>query len=197
MQWHIWATSRWLLIISSIIKGLAGCGTRIAQQITRTGLGHQLYEAATTLSDDGIKQYLVGWRKELQNHLLSDPRRLIGRRYTMLVQHIGEDFPSVAVLRCYTEPVTSGSLGLAVTGTAWIPGCPDLLAFIRKMQPSFFSPFAYIRQKKELTSIQSLSFCAFSKRMQKACPPYLLQLLQLILTCIFFCTSLNAFMYLS
>lgn len=128
MQWHIWATSRWLLIISSIIKGLAGCGTRIAQQITRTGLGHQLYEAATTLSDDGIKQYLIGWRKELQNHLLSDPRRLIGRRYTMLVQHIGEDFPSVAVLRCYTEPVTSGSLGLAVTGTAWIPGCPDLLA---------------------------------------------------------------------
>ena len=71
------------------------------------------------------------------------------------------------------------------------------LHHIRKMQPSFFSPFAYIRQKKELTSIQSLSFCAFSKRMQKACPPYLLQLLQLILTCIFFYTSLNAFMYLS
>lgn len=53
---------------------------------------------------------------------------------------------------------------------------------ISKITASFFSPFAYIRQKKEVRRNQSVSF---GKRMQKACPPYLFQLYLLIITYFF------------
>lgn len=106
--------------------GLAGCGLTIAHRIVLTGLGRKLVAAAAGRSDTEIKQFLVGWRKELREHLLHDQDGILGRRYSTLAHRVNESFPRLDVLRKYIEPVTSSSRGLELDHKSWVPRRPDL-----------------------------------------------------------------------
>lgn len=107
-------------------KGLQGCEVKIACRIARTGLGRTLLAAAEGHVDGVVKEFLVGWRKELRSKLRNDLDGKIGRRYPSLALRINEGFPSLDVLKLYVQPVTSSSLGRVLDNSTWILRQPDL-----------------------------------------------------------------------
>jgi Holliday junction resolvase YEN1 len=107
-------------------KGLQGCEVKIACRVARTGLGRTLLAAVENNVDGAVKEFLVGWRKELRSKLRNDLDGMIVRRYPSLAHRINESFPSLDVLKLYVQPVTSSSLGRVLDSSTWIIRHPDL-----------------------------------------------------------------------
>lgn len=109
---------------------MRGCGIRLAYRLsTKSTLGEDLYFASRDLSDAELFRFLVEWRNKLRHHLLSDPEKILGRRYPAVAQNVTHDFPSLIVLHQYLRPVTSWSDGNGCPDTSqWGLGKPDLAA---------------------------------------------------------------------
>ena len=94
-----------------VFQGLRGCGPKIAYGIARYGLGRDLIWACQSYTDAQLTMYLSDVRRELRHLLRTDPLGLIGQRCPALANNVTESFPSIQVLRYYTEPLTSWSRG--------------------------------------------------------------------------------------
>lgn len=92
---------------------MKGCGISTAHALASYGFGDSLLQASRRYHDnpDALTLFLSGWRDEIKVTLRTDPRGLIGRRLPKLAAGISDSFPSYAVLKAYTHPLTSWSDG--------------------------------------------------------------------------------------
>ena len=94
----------------------------------QSGLGRDLYNAATILPDEVLTCYLATWCDQLQYELMHDPHHLLGHQYEQLANQVPHRFPQLSVVKQYIMPITSGSLSweLQDTFALWTPCCPNL-----------------------------------------------------------------------
>ncbi|KAL1727018.1 hypothetical protein EV714DRAFT_218167 [Schizophyllum commune] len=91
--------------------GLPDCGIKVATGLARCGFGDTLYDAANTLDDDGLEDFLENWRNELRHELRTNSRGKLPSKRKKLADALPESFPSIKVLRSYTCPITTESMG--------------------------------------------------------------------------------------
>lgn len=91
--------------------GVMKCGPTIAHGLAKCGFGDTLYTAAMSLSDDELPAFLANWRNELRHELQTNSRGIMGRKNPSLSKAVPDDFPRIEILRSYTHPITSVSLG--------------------------------------------------------------------------------------
>lgn len=91
--------------------GVPGFGPKISHAVTRYKLGDVLLQNARTLSYRQLQDFLPGWRAQLVEIVLTDPRRLLpsNAQHSVLSEAIPLDFPNLMVLRNYALPLTSWS----------------------------------------------------------------------------------------
>jgi hypothetical protein len=90
--------------------GLVGCSRATACALATSFLATDLYDAVANFSNEmSLQDFLVDWRKSLQNELRNDPHKILGRTNPTLASTIPIDFPDPAVLQLYVHPVTSQS----------------------------------------------------------------------------------------
>ncbi|KAL4245643.1 XPG/Rad2 endonuclease [Abortiporus biennis] len=94
--------------------GVTGCGVTIAHGLAKCGFGKSLVNAARTMGEDKLEDFLVEWRDELRQELKTNSRGLIGRKNPSLAKVVPDDFPNIEVLYSYTSPITSKSKGRKV-----------------------------------------------------------------------------------
>ena len=100
--------------------GLRGFGRSIAKALASGPLALSLYHGATSLSENDLRNYLLTWRLDLEDELLNDPHRALGRTYPHLANTIPHTFPNPKVLRQYTHPLTSSiNLGSSQRTSQW------------------------------------------------------------------------------
>ncbi|THU79783.1 PIN domain-like protein, partial [Dendrothele bispora CBS 962.96] len=97
--------------------GLQGCGMQIAYGLTHTELGTELLLAVDE-DNETISCFLPAWRAKLRHHLANDPHDFIGRRNRKLAASIPRDFPSMEVVKLYTNPLVSDWAHMETT-TTW------------------------------------------------------------------------------
>ncbi|KAL1675594.1 hypothetical protein EV122DRAFT_218177 [Schizophyllum commune] len=91
--------------------GLPDCGIKVATGLARCGFGDTLYDAANTLDDDGLEDFLENWRAELRHELRTNSKGKLPSKRKKLADALPDSFPSVKVLRSYTCPITTESMG--------------------------------------------------------------------------------------
>ncbi|KAK2467390.1 hypothetical protein APHAL10511_000625 [Amanita phalloides] len=109
-------------------SGLIGCGVTLAQQISQSGLGHDLFMEMHRSADPmDVDQFLQHWCVQLQHELSVDPNKTLGRRYQWLADLIQQDFPPWEVMDKYIHPFTSEqTAGIHWRPTGWVPQCLSL-----------------------------------------------------------------------
>ncbi|GLB44254.1 putative PIN domain-like protein [Lyophyllum shimeji] len=90
--------------------GIDGCGAKTAHALAECGFGDTLLDAANSMSGTAMQAFLYGWREELRSELESNSRGHLNRQSPELAQKITADFPNLAVLDSYLNPLTSWSL---------------------------------------------------------------------------------------
>ncbi|KAG6854265.1 hypothetical protein C0991_008958 [Blastosporella zonata] len=93
--------------------GLNRCGTITAHGLAKCGFGDTLYQAASNMTRDELKTFLIAWRHELCHELRTNAQGYIGRKQPSLANAVPSDFPDIDVLLSYTNPITSESMGRA------------------------------------------------------------------------------------
>ncbi|KAL1688714.1 hypothetical protein GGG16DRAFT_126967 [Schizophyllum commune] len=91
--------------------GLPDCGIKVATGLARCGFGDTLYDAANTLDDDGLADFLENWRAELRHELRTNSKGKLPSKRKKLADALPDSFPSIKVLRSYTCPITTESMG--------------------------------------------------------------------------------------
>uniref|UniRef100_D8QFX1 XPG-I domain-containing protein n=1 Tax=Schizophyllum commune (strain H4-8 / FGSC 9210) TaxID=578458 RepID=D8QFX1_SCHCM len=91
--------------------GLPDCGIKVATGLARCGFGDTLYDAANTLDDDALEDFLENWRNELRHELRTNAQGKLPSKRKKLADALPESFPSIKVLRSYTCPITTESMG--------------------------------------------------------------------------------------
>lgn len=100
--------------------GIPGCGVRIAQGLAVCGFGDMLLNAAGTLDDVGLGEFLDGWRNRLREELRSNSLGHLPHRCRHMADVFPPQFPSISLIRCYTNPVTSATHpGYETTPITW------------------------------------------------------------------------------
>jgi hypothetical protein len=107
----------------------------MAKALASGPLALSLYHGATNLSENDLRTYLLTWRLDLEEELLSDPHGALGRTYPHLANSIPLTFPDPKVLRQYTHPLTSSiNLGSSLSAriSQWfILAFPNTIALAR------------------------------------------------------------------
>ena len=93
--------------------GLARCGVTTAHALARCGFGDSLFEAAMSLGQVDLEEFLANWRTELRNELRTDSKGEIGRKQVALANSITRKFPDIDILLSYVKPITTESMGRA------------------------------------------------------------------------------------
>ncbi|KAF8151979.1 hypothetical protein K438DRAFT_1688072 [Mycena galopus ATCC 62051] len=106
-------------------SGMTGCGPNIAKGLVRYGFGRSLYEAATNLSRDALKEFLHNWRNEMRHELRTDSQGYIGSKRRALASSLPDAFPDIDIILSYTNPLTSERVGRASEPLTWSKE-PDL-----------------------------------------------------------------------
>ncbi|CAA7266506.1 unnamed protein product [Cyclocybe aegerita] len=102
-------------------EGIAGCGLSTAQALARCGFGDELLKAACILNEDRLKCFLVYWRLVLQKELATNSKNMLGSCQPTLAAAIPPAFPNPAILKLYTNPITSSSIGFSLPNTkSWV-----------------------------------------------------------------------------
>jgi Holliday junction resolvase YEN1 len=83
------------------------CGRNIAYGVARYGLGDTLLQAAETMHQCDLIEFLFGWREDLRDVLRHDPKGYIGHKCMSLATSITDTFPSTEILVAYVAPLTS------------------------------------------------------------------------------------------
>ncbi|KAL1745329.1 hypothetical protein HDZ31DRAFT_36664 [Schizophyllum fasciatum] len=91
--------------------GLPDCGIKVATGLARCGFGDTLFDAANTLDDDALEDFIENWRNELCHELRTNARGKLPSKRKKLADSFPDTFPSVKVLRSYTCPITTESMG--------------------------------------------------------------------------------------
>lgn len=112
-------------IVSSLFlqEGIQGCGIQTAAEITRTGIGKQLFDALEISEVDDYPAVTSVWHQDLCTMLEAKGAGRLSSRHRSLASRIPSDFPKVSVLIQYLHPVTSGLENLP---TAPLLAQPDL-----------------------------------------------------------------------
>ncbi|KAK2464530.1 hypothetical protein APHAL10511_003509, partial [Amanita phalloides] len=133
-------------------SGLIGCGVTLAQRISQSGLGRDLFMEMRRSADPmDVDQFLQHWRARLQHELSVDPNKTLGRRYQRLADSIEQDFPPWEVMDKYVHPVTSEqTAGVHWRPTGWVPQCPSLEKVTLCDSPA--TPPPYHTQRPPLTN---------------------------------------------
>ena len=79
----------------------------MAKALASGPLALSLYHGTTNLSENDLCTYLLTWRLDLEEELLSDPHGALGWTYPHLANSIPLTFPDPKVLQQYTHPLTS------------------------------------------------------------------------------------------
>lgn len=93
--------------------GLARCGPVIAHGLAQCGFGDTLFQAAKNLNREELVIFLVPWRHELRQELLTNSQGYIGKKQPALAKTIPDSFPDIDVLLSYVNPITSETMGKA------------------------------------------------------------------------------------
>lgn len=93
--------------------GLARCGPVIAHGLAQCGFGDTLFQAAQNHSLEELVAFLVSWRHELRQELLTNSQGYIGKKQPALAKTIPDSFPDIDVLLSYVNPITSETMGKA------------------------------------------------------------------------------------
>ncbi|RDB17732.1 DNA repair protein complementing XP-G cells [Hypsizygus marmoreus] len=125
-----------LLVGGDYDPGIDGCGAVVAQALAECGFGDELLDAVlTSKGPDDLQRFLEKWRHELRHELLSNSHHHLKHRKPSLACKITNDFPDLAVLKQYVDPLTSWSSqsGCHIPdGVAWRsrePMIPRIAAF--------------------------------------------------------------------
>ena len=118
------------------------CGITIAHHLAKSGLGRELFAAASQLKlldSDTFQLFLQDWRQRLRHELSTDAHHALGRRYKQLAKSISDSFPPLPVLANYVHPVTSQSDGDACqdAATRWVPRLPAIATLARLCEHYF------------------------------------------------------------
>ncbi|THU92313.1 PIN domain-like protein, partial [Dendrothele bispora CBS 962.96] len=89
-------------------KGLHRCGQDTAYRLTHTELGSELLLAADE-DNETLSTFLPAWRAKLRHYLADDPYGLIGQKNKKLAAGVPNDFPSMEIVKLYTNPLVSES----------------------------------------------------------------------------------------
>lgn len=118
--------------------GLPDCGIKVATGLARCGFGDSLYEAANNLPDDDLEDFLDNWRNELRHELRTNARGKLPSKRKKLANSLPDSFPSVKILKSYTCPITTESMGRAVNNEriTWARD-PNLAALARTCELNF------------------------------------------------------------
>lgn len=119
--------------------GLRGCSTKSAHQLALTEFSEQLFNGGKTLADAELQEFLTAWRNDLRAELSANQRHLLPFRSQKLASNIDDTFPSLSVVKLYTDPGVTGTAGHAPPDHAsWVPCCMDaagLAALFRRKFP--------------------------------------------------------------
>jgi hypothetical protein len=63
------------------------------------------------MSKAEFNQFLVGWRRDLRQALVNDPKGFLGRKYSNVAASVTEQFPDYDVVAHYVRPLTTFSTG--------------------------------------------------------------------------------------
>jgi Holliday junction resolvase YEN1 len=96
-----------LMVGGDYDDGLQGCGIETAHALARAGFG----DALVQLTDDVPQQFLVQWCDQLVSELLVNAHHFLPSRRPSVAANMPANFPNLAVLRLYLQPMTSWTLG--------------------------------------------------------------------------------------
>lgn len=99
--------------------GLQSCGVITAHGLAKCGFGDTLCHAAENLNRESLIPFLVSWRNEVRQELLTDSQGYIGQKNPKLADAIPESFPSIDILLSYTNPLTSEFTSGSNHGFTW------------------------------------------------------------------------------
>jgi holliday junction resolvase YEN1 len=136
--------------IPCLQDGLPGCGWKTARGLAQYGVGDDLLQEARAhslaSSHEGLKAYMRGWFRRLQEILVKDPLGHIGRRHPKFLNNIPNNFPDVSVVLAYVKPPIS-------------------------LQPVNHDPHSFIHSKV-LDLVESLAYlCEFHFCWSRYTPP--------------------------
>lgn len=118
-------------------SGLPQCGINIVHALARCGFGDSLLQAVKTLDESALPQFLVTWRINLQDELVTNSQGFLHCRYPNLASNISDSFPKLSILKLYMQPLTSWSPefeGSMPKTSSWLPqdiNVSGLTAFCR------------------------------------------------------------------
>lgn len=87
--------------------GVTGCGPGFSHGLARCGLGDQLLQAARSMDDNALQDFLIGWRQSLREELKTNASGYLPSKRPSLVKAVDNTFPDISILRSYTNPITS------------------------------------------------------------------------------------------
>ncbi|KAK7050268.1 PIN domain-like protein [Favolaschia claudopus] len=116
--------------------GLSNCGMSTAHGLARCGFGDSLLAATQTMSDNDLKAFLVGWRKDVRTELATNARGYLKTKHMALAAQLPDTFPKIKTLKLYANPITSWSDGYVPPNpNHWrvrLPSLPALALFVQK-----------------------------------------------------------------
>ncbi|KAF8057160.1 PIN domain-like protein [Lyophyllum atratum] len=104
--------------------GIQGCGITSAHALARCGFGDSLLDSARNLSRPQFVIFLEGWRRALQDELLSNSHGYLtcyGSRHRKLAGEINDYFPDMRVLELYVHPETTAIVPSGSHRYGWLP----------------------------------------------------------------------------
>lgn len=111
-------------------KGVPGCGASVAYGLAKCGFGDQLIHAVKNIdTDQNLEQFFIDWRASIRLELSTNSKGYLRRREPTLSSTISEEFPDLAVLRLYLDPLVSRQQDIHANWLLKVPSLPGLTRF--------------------------------------------------------------------
>ncbi|KLO14726.1 PIN domain-like protein [Schizopora paradoxa] len=128
--------------------GIAGCELKTSFMLAHSGLGDRLYDAACSMNDESLQEFLDSWRELIKYEL--NQVKFLDHAYPTLAFRIDKTWPSKDVIKMFVHPATSLSLGISFPEVARKAARLGDIAAACELRFSFATPKAVLKVFKNI-----------------------------------------------